>query len=156
MIRPFSLADLEFILQIENHSFPKSPYDWATFLNLHTLYPETFLVYVDASHGQKGEKILGYIVFSPDGHIISIAVQPQHRRKGIGKQLLQRAMATSALKKIWAEVRRSNPGAQAFYSKLGFQMIGVVPNYYGNEDALIVQWTPGKSPPTPFGKGERE
>ena len=147
MIRPFSLADLEFILQIESHSFPKSPYDWATFLNLHTLYPETFLVYVGSSHGQKGEKILGYIVFSRDGHIISIAVQPQHRRKGIGRQLLQRVMATSALKKVWAEVRRSNQGAQAFYSKMEFQMIGVVPNYYENEDALIVQWT---SPPGPY------
>jgi len=142
MIRPFSLADLEFILQIENHSFPKSPYDWATFLNLHALYPETFLVYVDTSHGQRGEEILGYIVFSQDGHILSIAVLPQHRRKGIGRQLLQRAMAASGLKKVWAEVRRSNRGAQAFYSKMGFQRIGVVPNYYGNEDALIIQWAP--------------
>jgi len=142
MIRPFSPADLEFILQIENHSFPKSPYDWATFLNLHTLYPETFLVYVDTGRGQRGEEILGYIVFSQDGHILSIAVLPQHRRKGIGRQLLQRAMAASGLKKVWAEVRRSNRGAQAFYSKMGFQRIGVVPNYYGNEDALVIQWAP--------------
>jgi ribosomal-protein-alanine N-acetyltransferase len=141
MIRPFSLPDLEFILQIENQSFPKSPYDWMTFLNLHTLYPETFLVYVGANRGQKGEKILGYIVFSQDGHILSIAVQPHHRRKGIGRELLQRAMKISRLKKVWAEVRRSNQGAQAFYSEMGFQTIGTVPNYYGNEDALIVQWT---------------
>jgi ribosomal-protein-alanine N-acetyltransferase len=145
MIRPFSLPDLEFILQIESQSFPKSPYDWTTFLNLHTLYPETFLVYVGQNHGQKGEKILGYIVFSQDGHIISIAVQPHHRRKGIGRELLQGAMKISPLKKVWAEVRRGNQGAQAFYSKMGFQTIGTVPNYYGNEDALIVQWTPGAS-----------
>ncbi|HVP78809.1 MAG TPA: N-acetyltransferase [Thermodesulfobacteriota bacterium] len=142
MIRPFSFADLEFILQIETHSFPKSPYDWATFLNLYALYPETFLVYVDTGHGQKGEEILGYIVFSQDGHILSIAVLPQHRRKGIGRQLLQSVRVTPALKKVWAEVRRSNRGAQAFYSKMGFQRIGTVPNYYGNEDALIIQWTP--------------
>ena len=142
MIRPFSLSDLESILQIENQSFPKSPYDWTTFLSLHTLYPKTFLVYVGTNHGQKGEKILGYIVFSQDGHIISIAVQPHHRRKGIGRELVQRAMKTSPLKKLWAEVRRGNQGAQSFYSKLGFQVTGLVPNYYGNEDALIVQWTP--------------
>jgi ribosomal-protein-alanine N-acetyltransferase len=142
MIRPFSLSDLESILQIENQSFPKSPYDWTTFLTLHTLYPETFLVYVGTNHGQKGEKILGYIVFSQDGHIISVAVLPHHRKKGIGRELLQRAMKTPRLKKVWAEVRRGNQGAQAFYSKMGFQMTGWVPNYYGNEDALIVQWAP--------------
>jgi [ribosomal protein S18]-alanine N-acetyltransferase len=142
MIRPFSLADLEFILQIENHSFPKSPYDGATLLNLHSLYPETFLVYVGTSHGQTGEKILGYIVFTQDGHILSIAVRPPYRRNGIGRELLQRAMKACPPKKVWAEVRRSNRGAQAFYSKMGFQTIGTVPNYYGNEDALIIQWTP--------------
>ena len=142
MIRPFSLSDLESILQIENQSFPKSPYDWITFLNLHTLYPETFLVYASTNHGQKEQKILGYIIFSRDGHILSIAVHSHHRRKGVGRELLQRAMKTSSLKKVWAEVRRGNQGAQAFYSKMGFQMTGSVPNYYGNEDALIVQWTP--------------
>lgn len=142
MIRPVSLSDLESILQIENQSFPKSPYDWITFLNLHTLYPETFLVYVRTSHGQKEQKVLGYIVFSGDGHILSIAVHPHYRRKGIGRELLERAMNTSPLQKVWAEVRRGNQGAQAFYSKMGFQMTGQVPNYYGNEDALIVQWIP--------------
>jgi ribosomal-protein-alanine N-acetyltransferase len=142
MIRPFSLSDLESILEIENQSFPKSPYDWITFLNLHTLYPETFWVYASTTHGQKGQKILGYIVFSQDGHILSIAVHPHHRRKGIGRKLLRKAMKASPLQKVWAEVRRSNQGAQAFYSKMGFLTTGWVPNYYGNEDALIVQWTP--------------
>ena len=141
MIRPFSFSDLDSILQIESQSFPKSPYDWTTFLNLHYLYPETFLVYVNTNRGRE-EEILGYIIFTQDGHIISVAVHPQDRRKGIGTQLLQRAMKTPRLKKVWAEVRRSNQGAQSFYAKLGFQISGWVPNYYGNEDALIVQWTP--------------
>jgi ribosomal-protein-alanine N-acetyltransferase len=91
---------------------------------------------------RKESQISGYIVFTKEGHIISIAVHPQHRRRGIGKDLLQRATNTPHLKKVWAEVRRSNQGAQTFYSHMGFQITGVVPNYYGNEDALIVQWTP--------------
>jgi ribosomal-protein-alanine N-acetyltransferase len=142
MIRPFSLPDLGSILQIESQSFPKSPYDRTTFLNLHYLYPETFLVYVNTKHGQKEEEILGYVIFSQDGHIISIAVHPQYRGEGIGTRLLQRVMKTPHLKKVWAEVRRSNQGAQAFYSKMGFQITGMISNYYGNEDALIIQWTP--------------
>jgi [ribosomal protein S18]-alanine N-acetyltransferase len=142
MIRPFSFSDLDSILQIEGQSFPKSPYDWTTFLNLHTLYPETFLVYINTNQSQKREELGGYIIFTQDGHIISIAVHPHHRRKGIGRELLQRAMKTPHLKKLWAEVRRSNQGAQAFYSKIGFQITSMVSNYYGNEDALIIQWTP--------------
>jgi ribosomal-protein-alanine N-acetyltransferase len=154
MIRPFFLSDLDRILQIEARAFPKSPYDWATFINLHSIYPETFLVYVDTTCDMKVGStrfregpLLGYIVYSTDGHIISIAVHPNHRRRGIGNELLKRAINIPNVKKIWAEVRKSNRIAQAFYSRAGFQMTGVVPNYYGNEDALIVEWTSSASEP---------
>ena len=141
MIRPFSFSDLDQILQIERQSFPKSPYDWTTFINLHWLYPETFWVYTDAESGREENQMVAYLIFSRDGHIISIAVHPLHRRRGIGKKLLEKAIDDYHLKKLWAEVRRSNEGAQTFYLRMGFQIIGGVPNYYGNEDALIVQWT---------------
>jgi ribosomal-protein-alanine N-acetyltransferase len=139
MIRPFSLSDLDQILQIEAQSFPKSPYDWATFINLHFLHPETFLVYVDTIREEREGKILGYMIYSGDGHILSIAVHPSYRRRGIGTELLKKAVSTPNVKKIWAEVRKSNEGAQAFYFREGFQIVGVVPSYYGNEDALILQ-----------------
>jgi ribosomal-protein-alanine N-acetyltransferase len=141
MIRPFSFSDLDRILQIERQAFPKSPYDWTTFINLHWLYSETFWVYMDTESGRAEKQILAYLIFSRDGHIISIAVHPQHRRRGIGKKLLEKAIDAYHLRKLWAEVRKSNEGAQTFYLRMGFQIIGVVPNYYGNEDALIVQWT---------------
>lgn len=141
MIRPFSLSDLDRILEIEHQSFPKSPYDWTTFINLYYFYPETFLVYVDTTLDQKKGEIRGYVVFSQDGHIISIAVHPQHRRRSVGEKLLERAMNLPSVKKVWAEVRRSNRGAHAFYLHMGFQVRGVVRNYYGNEDALIVERT---------------
>jgi ribosomal-protein-alanine N-acetyltransferase len=147
MIRPFTLSDLDRILQIELQSFPKSPYDWATFVNLHYLHPGTFWVYVSPTFDRKEGQILGYMVFTEEGHIISIAVHPLHRRKGVAKELLEKAMNLLHLKTVWAEVRRSNKGAQAFYLKMGFQITGVVPNYYKNEDALMMQWIP--SPFTP-------
>jgi ribosomal protein S18 acetylase RimI-like enzyme len=142
MIRTFSLSDLDRILQIELHSFPKSPYDQTTFIHLYYYYSKTFLVYVNPALDRKEGQILGYIVFTAEGHIISIAVDYLHRRKGVGKELLERAMCLPHLKKVWAEVRKSNNGAQAFYLKMGFQITGLVPNYYGNEDALIMEWTP--------------
>jgi len=142
MIRPFSFSDLDYILHIERNSFPKSPYDWDTFIDLYYLCPETFLVYLDTPHDRKESQIGGYIIFSKEGHIISIAVHPQKRRKGIGKELLEKAMITPHIKGIWAEVRKSNKGAQEFYCQVGFQITGAVPNYYGDEDALIIRWTP--------------
>jgi len=146
MIRPFSLEDLDTILKIEQLSFPKSPYDRMTFVHLHILYPQSFLVYTEKKADGK-EEVLGYIIFSPEGHIISLAVLPEHRRKGIGRALLHQAMETPQLRLLHAEVRRSNLGAQAFYLRMGFRPMGIAPNYYGNEDALIIQWKPSFARP---------
>lgn len=143
MIRSFVLTDLECLLEIEKQSFPKSPYSWPTFIHLYRLYPETFWVYVDQPKGQKREEVYGYLIFSEDGHLFSLAVHPKYRRMGIGEALIKRAMETLSVKKMWAEVRRSNQGARAFYQKIGFQTVGVIPNYYGEEDALIVQFLEG-------------
>lgn len=142
MIRPFSLADLDRILQIERLAFPKSPYDGMTFVQLHWLHPGTFWVYVGAGNKREEGELVGYLIFSREGHIISIAVHPHHRRRGIGKELIREAIQRFHFKKLWAEVRRSNGGAQSFYLKLGFKIVDEIPDYYGNEDALIVTWIP--------------
>ena len=141
MIRRFSFADLNRILEIERQAFPKAPYDIATFLNLYWLYPETFWVYVERTHGWQESQILGYIVFGRDGHIISVAVDPARRRKGIGRALLMRTLNHPRIRKVRAEVRVSNKGAQAFYQEMGFRVVGVISNYYGDEDALLVEKT---------------
>jgi ribosomal protein S18 acetylase RimI-like enzyme len=90
-------------------------------------------------HGWEKGRIFAYIVFAHHGHIISIAVDPARRRKGIGKILLERAIAHPRIRKLRAEVRVSNKGAQAFYEEMGFRVVEVVSNYYGDEDALIVE-----------------
>jgi len=141
MIRPFVFSDLEPILEIERQAFPKSPYDQATFISLHWLHPETFWVYAEPPDRQE-DNVLGYLIFSKDGHLISIAVHPQHRRRGIGGKLLKKAMEALQGRGAWAEVRKGNAGAQAFYFKMGFRVIAQVPNYYGNEDALVIQRIP--------------
>ena len=139
MIRRFSFFDLDRVLEIERQAFPKSPYNWATFANLQWLYPETFLVYVEKIPPEEGAKIWSYITFSEDGHIISIAVHPERRRQGIGKTLVGRVITAPRVKRVWGEVRRNNAGAQAFYRSLGFAVVGMISNYYGNEDALIME-----------------
>ena len=147
MIRPLLTTDLDHLLDIEQHSFPKSPYSRATLIHLYWLYADTFWVYVDQPDGQGKEEVCGYLIFSRDGHLISLAVHPTYRRRGIGETLIKRAMETLSEKKMWAEVRRGNQGARAFYQKMGFQIVGILPNYYGKEDALIVEFLEGSRVP---------
>ena len=122
------------ILEIEAQAFPKSPYNRRLFTSLYRSYPSTFLVY-------REEEILGYLVYTPEGHIISIAVHPRHRRRGIGTQLVREVFRNSTGECIWVEVRKTNTGAQACYEKLAFLKKGVIPRYYWTEDAYImVRW----------------
>lgn len=131
MIRIFTLPDVDRILEIEAQAFPKLPYSRRIFTSLYRSNPTTFLVYEE-------EEILGYLVYTPEGHIISIAVEPRHRRKGIGTQLVREVFRNSTGEFIWVEVRETNAGAQVFYEKLGFRKKGVVPRYYWTEDAYIM------------------
>ena len=131
MIRLFTPSDMDRILEIEAQAFPKSPYSRRIFTSLYQANPATFLVYGE-------EKILGYLVYTPEGHIVSIAVDPPHRRKGIGTQLVMEVFRKSTGEFIWVEVRETNTGAQAFYEKLGFRKKVIVPRYYGTEDAFIM------------------
>jgi ribosomal-protein-alanine N-acetyltransferase len=128
MIRRFTRRDMDRILEIESNSFPKSAYDRFTFFYLSRLYK--FLVY------EEGE-ILGYTIFDErDGHIASIAIDPLYRRKGIGRKLVEDVLKKCG--RAWVEVRESNKIAQVFYEALGFIKIGIIPNYYGNEDARVM------------------
>ena len=71
-----------------------------------------------------------------------MAVDPHYRRRGVGKTLIKKAIEMFSFKRILAEVRRSNEGALAFYQRFGFGTVGTLLNYYGDEDALLIQWTP--------------
>jgi ribosomal-protein-alanine acetyltransferase len=132
MIRAFTPADMNRILEIEAQAFPKSPYSRRIFTSLYRSNATTFLVYEEEGH------ILGYLVYTPEGHIISLAVDPRHRRRGIGTQLVSEVFRSARGECIWVEVRETNTGARAFYEKLAFQKKGVIPGYYWTEDAYIM------------------
>ena len=133
MIRKVRPEDFEELLNIEAEAFPKSQYDLGQFWLLYENYPNTFLVEVS-------DLIDGYIVFSLDGHLISMAVRSERRRTGIGSQLVQEAIAHCAGKPLCLEVRVGNVGAQEFYLAFGFNLIGRAKGYYHDgEDALLME-----------------
>lgn len=133
MIEKFKLSELKRILEIEKNSFPKSAYDRFTFLQYFDILHDNFLVHVSDS-----EIITGYIIFYPDGHIVSIAIDKKYRRKGIGTLLVKEVIHRSKNDIALVEVRQSNIGALNFYYKIGFKKIGKINNYYGNEDAVVL------------------
>lgn len=57
-----------------------------------------------------------------DEKIEMLFVSPQYLRKGIGKQLVD--MAVKNHQAIFVDVNEQNPGARAFYEKLGFVEFG--------------------------------
>ena len=85
--------------------------------------------------------VLWFII--DEAHIATIAVHPDFRRQGIGEQILiyaLRAAQDEGARRAFLEVRTSNAGAQAMYKKYGFEIAGVRPHYYrdNNEDALLM------------------
>jgi ribosomal-protein-alanine N-acetyltransferase len=133
MIRPVHSKDFDELLQIEAQAFPKSQYDREELWLLSLKYPHTFLVTVS-------NQIDGYIVFRPDGHIISMAVRPHKRRVGIGTRLVQKVIGHCSGRSLRLEVRVSNVGAQRFYLSLGFRMKAALDGYYHDgEDAFLME-----------------
>jgi ribosomal protein S18 acetylase RimI-like enzyme len=105
----------------------------------HSFYP-------DASYEVilRAEEPVGrlYIHRSDDAiRLIDIALLPEHRRAGIGGQLLNEILsqATAQRKRVQIHVERENP-AMRLYTRLGFQKIEDKGVYY------FMEWTPGAPP----------
>lgn len=68
-------------------------------------------------------------------HLVSIAVHPKFRRKGIATILLRetlRFLMTHNILELLLEVNRKNTEAIAFYSRLGFEKTGMLKKYYSD------------------------
>lgn len=91
------------------------------------------------------DNVAGYMGISKiagEGYVTNIAVLPQHRRKGVGKKLLEYVISDCEhqLEFISLEVRVSNDAAISLYNKFGFTQVGRRKRFYTNpqEDALIM------------------
>jgi ribosomal-protein-alanine N-acetyltransferase len=76
------------------------------------------------------------------GHIVSIAVMPQYRRKGVARTLINKAlegMHFYKAKQCFLEVRVTNDAAITLYKKLGFEITRTLNGYYSDgEDAYVM------------------
>ncbi len=143
IIRKFVPTDLKRVFEIENMSFNQS-YGINMFQQLYEM-GIGFLVAEDDNY------VIGYVMFwvkyENQGHIISIAVDKNHRRSGAGTHLLVKAIAILSLLNIdtiYLEVNENNDGAVEFYKNFNFKIDRIVPGYYENGDGAIIMYLPLK------------
>lgn len=137
-IRQFKTEDLSAISELEQLSF-KDPFPSYFLSQLAEANPSTFLVAL------MRDKIVGYAVIDrwPDQeHLVSIAVLPESRKKGVGQALLSHLIEKIEAGSLKLEVRRSNMAAIELYRKNGFARTGIAHSYYTDgEDAIQMEKT---------------
>ncbi len=92
-------------------------------------------------------EIRGYIIFSTvldEAHLLNLCIDPYYQNKGYGKAFLNWLMnhtKESGSKTLYLEVRASNHAAIYLYESMGFNEMGIRPDYYpaknGKEDAHL-------------------
>jgi [ribosomal protein S18]-alanine N-acetyltransferase len=100
---------------------------------------QTNVVVVPGESGMlRGFAIMRYR--DDDAHLLLLAVQPEHARRGIGTALmawLEKVALTAGVDRISLEARTSNAAARAFYARLGYVESLVQPGYYRGVEASV-------------------
>jgi ribosomal-protein-alanine N-acetyltransferase len=148
-LRKFKPDDLQDVMRINRLCLPEN-YTDMFFMDLHERFPETFIV------AEENHNIVGYIMCRIEvglsnfglgglvrkGHVVSIAVKPQNRRKGIAAALIKRVMegmSNYKAKQIYLEVRVTNEAGVNLYKKLGLEVTRTIRGYYSDgEDAYVM------------------
>lgn len=139
-LRPMREDDLDEVIAIEQRAYP---FPWTRGILrdcLRAAYPAWVLL--------QGERIIGYGVLSiaaDEAHILNICTAPEAQGRGHGRRLLRALLQIArgrGVRRMFLEVRPSNPHAIALYHDEGFNEIGRRPRYYpakdGREDALVM------------------
>ncbi|KNZ33799.1 MAG: hypothetical protein AD742_04745 [Methylibium sp. NZG] len=101
--------------------------------------PDTnVLVALDATDAVSG---FGIMKFGDDeAHLLLLAVQAAQGRRGIGSAMmtwLEAVAVAAGVRRILLEARDSNAPARAFYRRLGYRELEMLPGYYqGREDSV--------------------
>ena len=109
---------------------------WEEAANENTLY----LLVLD------GETIIGYAgawLLAGEAQVTNVAVEPDHRGRGVGTALMEeliRRVKERGIGAMTLEVRPSNKAALALYGKFGMKEAGRRKGYYSDngEDAIIM------------------
>lgn len=136
MIRKIYPFDCSVITNLENEFF-NTAFKQKQLINL--INQPSFIGIVAAESGNNLNKVVaGYLMahhVATEGEIISLAVLPEVRRRGVGTRLLKnflRIAKSQGAEKVILDVATDNEGARCFYKKNNFCEVGTRLNYYRN------------------------
>ena len=140
-IRWMIRRDMPEVLQTETESFE---FAWTEEDFLRCLRQRNCIGMV----AEQGEKVVGFMIYELHKsklHILNFAVQPAHRRSGVGAQMVAKLiskLSSHRRTKITLEVRETNLPAQLFFRTQGFKAMRVMRSYYDDsgEDAFLMQY----------------
>ena len=130
-------ADLPAVMEVARASLPQP---WSEPVWREEL-ASVFGLYLVLQLGNGVSGFVGVKRVADEAHVMTLAVPPASRRRGLGRALVKAALADPALagvRRVHLEVRPSNAAARALYASLGFGETGRRKNYYGDEDALLM------------------
>lgn len=151
-IRRCEKDDVPAVVGINAETLPEHYSDYF-YYEILAEFPETFLV------AELGGGMVGYIMgrieygfshlkrlgLARKGHVVSVAVRPGHRGKGVGSLLMgtaQQAMGAKGATECYLEVRVSNAEAINLYQRLGYRTAGRLEGYYKDGEAALVMAIP--------------
>ncbi|MDQ3133967.1 MAG: GNAT family N-acetyltransferase [Acidobacteriota bacterium] len=141
-IRPLSVAQLDEVWRLDQRCFiDGEAYSRDTFEYLLTS-PEVVAYRAVASDGAMVGFIVGLVEPDQTGHVTTIGVAPEHRRRRVAERLMQKiedGFGRRQISTVRLEVRSVNAGAQQLYKNLGYTVTQRLPRYYSNGgDGLLM------------------
>jgi ribosomal-protein-alanine N-acetyltransferase len=141
-LRRLALEDLSAIERIERRSYP-TPWSRSMFAG-ELAKPSSYCV---GAFDPERRRLIGYMIVSryvDAWHVMNVAVEEAHRRRGIARRLLADlfdATAGDGTRGYTLEVRVSNDRAIKLYEGLGFRTTGLRRGYYtDNREDAYVMW----------------
>ncbi len=141
-IRPGTEADLPEVVRLDEEAFPEGPYPYDVLRQWLDVCEDRMLVADD------GTVLHGYIAVAATPNatrtwILSLAVSPSRRGRGVGRQLMLevlRHLRTDGVREVRLTVEPSNTTAIVLYRSLDFVPVGGArKNYLGpGKDRLVL------------------
>ncbi len=135
VLRPYRQGDLSRLHEIDQVCFPRDVAYSRSELRFYLHHPASVSHVADSSGGILGF-VVGMIRRDRTGHVITLDVVPEARRKGIGTALISKLhweLVRREITRVVLEVGVDNVVARLFYERLGYQYEGIIPGYYGGK-----------------------